>query len=425
MYIAQQVYGAPSSIAPDRYKDYQWELFIELTLAMFGIIVNVVSVHILLALDKDGRNTMTFFPLNVALCTVDMGYLITRFMAIISILYYKGYYGGDSGATCSISAFSVGLCAMWSISIVVGISYVAKHNLYRERKMSDKEMYEWVAISGICSLVLSLACAYVPDGGYVVDSSGTFCFLKLYSYSSATIYFGVGLSVTYGCLLRNLIMIYRAVQKSQQILKEHSIEGYAKAQYVKMVVKLSYFYIGINISFLPILINFIYEVSTQKYIDPSYSAFSAFFATINPSIVNPFLLFYLNFNVRDQYRKKYSIFYSESMSNIYKYRTVNIMDRTTRVGSILPTSSIHDMKNWINDPHLWSLFMEYGKKQHVLENFLFYDEVRRYRALSNEITNLIQNQSWHNVQERWDELERHAGRIYSIYIKVKLTVNFV
>lgn len=413
-----QSYGHPSPIPSNRSMDYKWELLSEFSLALIGIILNSIGMNLLLTLDSEGRDSMTFYSLNVALSAVDMTCLLTRVASIISVLYYHGYYGGNSGITCSLSAMFIAICAFWSISIVVGISYVAKHNLYIEKKLTQKDMCIWVAVSGTVATAITFAGAYVPDGGFGMDSSGTFCFLKLYSYTSATIYFGVGLTIIYGVLARNLILIYQAVQKSQQILKQHSINSYAKSSYIKMLVKLSYFYIGMHISFIPVLINFIYEISQQDYIDPQYSTFCALFSTLNPSLVNPILLFLLNYRIRYQFKQKYSYIYD----TFIKIKRFIIMgSNRSRVGSVLlnsPVKYCYQMENWMTDPTLWSFFVEYGKKHYVVENLLFYDDVRRYRALGDEILQLIQNRLGDCVASKWTDLERHAIRIYTVYIEV-------
>lgn len=62
----------------------------------------------------------------------------------------------------------------------------------------------------------------------------------------------------------------------------------------------------------------------------------------------------------------------------------------------------------------------YGKKEYVLENFRFYDEIREYRAMGDEILELIRNNFIGNVREKWENLERFATRIYTLHIQVNL-----
>lgn len=140
-------------------------------------------------------------------------------------------------------------------------------------------------------------------------------------------------------------------------MKEHAIEGYAKANYIKMVVKLFYFYPGITVCLMPVMINFIYELSYQRYISPEFSAIGAFCTTLNPSLVNPILLFYLNFIIRCHFVQKYGFIYCTKGKIVNYFNKVH--RKRYRIASITTSSSIelhYDMKKWMNDPHLWEKF---------------------------------------------------------------------
>lgn len=414
-----------SSYAVDNTMKYKWEILTEISLTIFGSLYNGICLHLLLTLDRDARKSMSFYSLNVALSAVDMIFLISRFTAICFVLSYRRFDGGDNGAVCSTSTFFVAFCAFWSICIVVGISYVARHNLYKEKRITERDMCKWVAVTGLGSLILTITCMYVPGGGPGLDSSGSFCFLKLYSYTSTTIYFGLGFGVIYGLLLRNLLQIYIAVSNAQKILKEHSVEGYAKVKYIKMVLKLSYFFIGMNVCYLPILIAVIYELSMQQYILPTYSAFCAIFSCLNSSMLNPTLLLYLNYNVWNQFVRKYWIV-GEILQHFRIIRMRFVTNRN-RVGSLIvynqTTEVFKNMENWVNDADLWKIFTDFGKKQYVGENLSFFDEARAYRSLGEEILHEVESEEdLDEIIRKWIDLETQATRIYTLYIKVSLLI---
>jgi hypothetical protein len=149
------------------------------------------------------------------------------FVTHLVVIIFDSYIGGEKGVMCYIDAFTNAHFGFWSVSIIVGISYVARHNLSSETKLTNKDVMTWIAGTCLFSLVIISMCLLVPTGGPSLDASGTFCFITSYSYVSTSIYFGLGFSMVYGILLYNLVHVYQSVYAAKMILKEHAVVGRA------------------------------------------------------------------------------------------------------------------------------------------------------------------------------------------------------
>jgi hypothetical protein len=399
-----------------RGQEYRWAWLLYTVLTGVGAVINTVVLDLFLSIDNT-RNAGVY-SLNVALNLVDILLLFEIFIRSLvsyaSNAFYGGYYHEEF---CTLDDILNATIILWSICIIVAISYLAKVYLCTGYTLSQKEVVTVTAGCGLYSLMVAFIGIYLPGGrGHGLDSSGTFCFVTPSVVVLPVIFF-FSLVIPFNYLMYNLYYIRQAISDSQKLLEELGVEGQAKVGYIQMVKKFGYFLIAISFCEFPILTNGIVSLFTGEYADPHASIVAGVVALSNAAFVNPILFIYLNADLREKMVEKYGWIYVK-FQNMYRVsrKLTSISPELTTAHSVKSikvgmqnNTDYDDWKIWMQEDCLKKAIHSYGKSIYAMENLNFYDDVMKYHAIA---------ESEEDPTFYWEDLNRFANRMYILYIKV-------
>lgn len=387
---------------------------------------------------------MSPYSMNIALNVVDLLFNIYFFIKTVISYESNRFFGSFSFKTmCYLDTLLNGGFICWGAYIIVGVSFLAKVYLSTGRKFTRLDTSMFMLCSGLYSFSAIVLCVHLPTSSYGLDPAGTYCYM---SFSSLAIPVGFFMSmvIPFLFLSYNLYHIQKAIKASQKLLESQGMIGQAKGHYIHMVKKLGYFLLVIAICQGPTLLYLIYEAISREYPQPYITALSGILAVSNSSILNPILFIILNIDIQDRLYIKYI---SKFLTIIESLRDECLGKRLRLVfpqkidkiaTATLSPSNNNDIsinidysnwKVWVTDPVLKKSFHEYGKKEYVMENFSFYDDIVNYHALYDHYKAILQEEiefSDNAIRLKdgrdfllvWDEIGQYINRLYVIYIKV-------
>jgi hypothetical protein len=416
----------------DRGTENSWAWLLLTILSGLGIFFNILSMDLFLSLSDSTK--VSFYALNVALNLIDLIFVVFFFIKSTVSYVTKSFYGGfEQESMCLLDTVMNGTFVIWSAFTIVGISHLARIYLCYGRKLTNNQIILWVIGSGLYGVTVSLGLVYNPFGGYGLVSSGTYCFIDRTKINIPVGFF-FALIVPFTTLAYNLYHIHKAITASQRLLEAQNMVGQAKGHYTLMVKKLGYFLLSICICEMPTLVNYSIELFSGQNVEPDIAAIAGIFGFSNSSLINPILFIVLNIDIQEKLKEKYitkiTLAYTAFTHFIMrKYKTVlpENAGMSTKVSE--PSVSVWNFdyeswELWATDELLKKAFHEYGKKEYVMENFSFYDDIRKFHDMHDNKGKLryehgeLVNARGEDFIAFWNEVNTFVNRLYVIYIKV-------
>ena len=400
-------------VSYDQGINYSWNWSGSVAVTTLGMVLNGIFLYLLLT--SENKYHIPLYPYILSLIIVDFIMCIYSTLKNALALSTSSVFHHNAG--CESEAIINFFLFVWSVCILSLIAYTTKLSLCYRIELTHKQVYLSVIACGFYSAITSILPVFVPGGGYVLFPSGTWCLWLVKSPTSVVIAFVLGNMLPGHIMMDSFQKIYSNISKAQSLLNHQGkkMEVQAKAKYVSMIKKLVVFVFIINFCELPLIIVMIYEWITDKLPPPELDAFGGIAALLSPSIFNPILFFILNYQVQDNFIKKYGNFFKLIT---FRNQTIDI-EKGDRDDCIL----------WLHDEELFQIFYEYAKKQYVTENLLFYQDIQKYHKLGKEInkiltmnaiesTSVLNNLQIKEINDLWTEFYENVCQIYSLYIEV-------
>lgn len=386
------------------------DLFLSyITISAIGLVINIGSLAILSTIrSKYVQLTL----LNIGTNILDVIYLIILLIINVNSYQHASHYsltfseaGCDADVICAIT-FTI-----WSITLVVGLSFIAKRDLWDGVKYSVAEIIGLELATGLYALGAALAVTFMTDNGTTLDDSLSYCILSRHNSLPYIISIAL-LTVPVLFMVYNIYLIFLSIQYAQDLLDTSGIVIIAKQQQYESMKKLSYIILTKILFCIPVVASdFIRIVKGET--NPSLSAISGIIITLVPAIVDPIVYLLIN---EDLQKKAKDIW-----DNFRLWSSVRVSYIADESNWNSPCNKkLKDWKYWMGNETRREILLDYAKQEYVFENFLFYDDVVKYRELGTELKVLVDTipPNRQTILQKWSEFSKYANKIYTLFIQV-------
>ena len=366
----------------ERLKHYHSQMIITLVISILGCIFHAFVLHLFYITDtffKPGQRIRSVFGASIVVANFFLYQIIKT-----SVQFYYNEYVGDY-TFCLIDTFINVFLYEWFYMLIVLMFEVA-HRDFSKSPMKNSDIYQFTTLFGLYSLVIGLLSVFLPTAQFNIDQTGTYCFLNLHSNISIIIFILLGIVLPTAYIIVILMKSKNSIKIAQNLLISEGSNSKAKVRQVANIkATINNWFIFLLVE-APLISYAIYNTINENKASVYYEIISIDIQMIYLSF-SPLLIVIFVPDLQETFQERYII----PLSNML----VSSRGKHASIDVIMSANDLkyEDLNYWMEDSELKSIFFVYTKSTYTSENILFFDEIINYHKLSNQLIQLLFNNS--------------------------------